>query len=253
MLEGRAVLDVKDLRVAYGELEVLHGVSVAVGDREFVTVLGTNGAGKSTLLRSAAGAMRWRSGSVMFGDVDVRRTPAHRIPNLGIGYAMERGRIFQRQTVASNLELGAYPLGRAGKARRAGLFDRVYELFPVLERKAKLQAGTMSGGERQMLAIGQALMCDPKLLILDEPSAGLAPILVSEVFAALGRLRPEGLSLLLAEQTVDQALSLCDRGYVLEAGRIVLEGPAASLRQDDAVREVYIGVLGQGRDQGPSA
>lgn len=243
------MLEVRDLRVRYGQLEVLHGISIDVADGEYVTVLGTNGAGKSTLLRAAAGAMHFHSGSVRFNGADLARVRPARVSAMGIGYAMERGRIFQRQTVESNLQLGTYPLGRARRGR-GDLWDRVYELFPVLKRKAKHVSGTMSGGERQMLAIAQALMSDPKLLVLDEPSAGLAPLLVSEVFGALDRLRPSGLSLLLAEQVVDQALRLCDRGYVIEAGEVALGGPAECLRSDEAVLEVYVGLLGKDREVG---
>ncbi|HVX21431.1 MAG TPA: ABC transporter ATP-binding protein [Acidimicrobiales bacterium] len=239
------MLEVRDLRVRYGRLEVLHGVSITVQEGEFVTVLGTNGAGKSTLLRACAGAMKVSGGSVSFRDVDLAGVPVHRVARLGLGYAMERGRVFQRQSVDVNLALAALPLGRRNPLK-AELRDRVYQLFPVLKTKAKLPAGTMSGGERQMLAIAQALMSDPKLLVLDEPSAGLAPLLVSEVFGALAQLRPVGLSVLLAEQVVDEALEVCDRGYVLEAGRIVLSKTAEELRKDDAVREAYIGTLGKG-------
>ncbi len=240
------MLDVTDLRVAYGHLEVIHGVSITVGDGEFVALLGSNGAGKSTLLRACSGQLRPRSGSVRFGGVDLSSIPPYRVARLGLGYAMEGKRIFQRQTVEANLELGCYPLGSQRRRRSAELFERVYELFPVLRRKAGLGASTLSGGERQMLAIAQALMSDPRLLVLDEPSAGLAPRLVADVFAVLARLREGGLSLLLAEQTVEQALILCDRGYVLEAGSVALAGAAAGLRANEAVRQVYIGALGHG-------
>jgi branched-chain amino acid transport system ATP-binding protein len=239
------MLEAAEIRAGYGHLEVLHGVSISVAPGEFVALLGANGAGKSTLLRVCSGQLRPRSGAVRFAGADLAGTAAHRVARLGLGYAMEGRRVFERQTVAANLELGAYPLG--GRNRRtAHLFDRVYELFPVLAGKSGRMASTLSGGERQMLAIAQALMTDPKLVVLDEPSAGLAPRLIADVFAALARLRAGGLAMLLAEQTVEQALGLCDRGYVLEAGTVALCGEAAALRADPAVREIYIGALGHG-------
>jgi branched-chain amino acid transport system ATP-binding protein len=245
------MLEIRDLRVGYGHIEVVHGVSLDVKDGEFVVVLGANGAGKSTLLRACSGLLRPRSGHVLFDDVDISRVAPFRAAGLGVGYAMEGRRVFQRQSVESNLELGAYPLRKQGKrARVPQMFERIYALFPVLKAKGKLLAGTMSGGERQMLAIAQALMCDPKLLLLDEPSAGLAPRLVSDVFTALGHLRADGLSLLLAEQTVEDALALCDRGYVLEAGSVVLAASAAELRQNESVSAIYIGSLGHGAQSG---
>jgi branched-chain amino acid transport system ATP-binding protein len=196
--------------------------------------------------------MRIRGGAATFAGADLASVPPHRIASLGLGYAMEGRRIFQRQSVLANLELGAYAL-----ADRRSTFGRqlarIYHLFPVLERKAGLPASTLSGGERQMLAIGQALMSAPRLLVLDEPSAGLAPRLVANVFEALSRLREEGLALLLAEQTVEQALRMCDRAYVLEAGHVALHGTAEELRTNEAVRRVYIGTLGHGAGARSSA
>jgi len=239
------MLEVTDLRFAYGRLEVIHGISLTVGDGEFVAVLGSNGAGKSTLLRACAGQAPVPAGSVRFDGRDLAEVPAHDVVRSGLAYAMEGRRIFQRQSVRANLEVGTYSL--AGRRGRSGaLFDRVFGLFPVLQRKAGQPASTLSGGERQMLAIGQALMSDPRLLVLDEPSAGLAPLLIQQVFGALAQLQREGLALLLAEQTVEQALSLCDRGYVLNAGVVVLNGSASTLRADEGVRAAYIGSLGHG-------
>ena len=239
------MLEVTDVRISYGRLEVVHGVSLTVAPGEFVAVLGSNGAGKSTLLRACSGQLRVRSGAVRFESTDLGRVQPHRMIGLGISAALEGRRIFQRQSVLANLQLGAYTL-RARRAELPRQLARVYRMFPVLERKSGLPASTLSGGERQMLAIGQALMSKPRLLILDEPSAGLAPQLIDEVFDALSQLREEGLALLLAEQTVEQALQVCDRGYVLEAGIAALEGSAADLRTNEAVREVYIGSLGHG-------
>lgn len=246
------MLEVTDLRVGYGHLEVVHGVSLSVASGEFVAVLGSNGAGKSTLLRACAGQMRSRSGAVTFDGHRLGRVPPHKVASLGIACALEGRRIFQRQNVLANLQLGGYSLPDR-RTRIPEQLARVHELFPTLERKAKLPASTLSGGERQMLAIGQALMSAPRLLVLDEPSAGLAPRLVDDVFAALSRLRAEGLALLLAEQTVEQALTLCDRAYVLEAGRVALAGSAESLRNNEAVREVYIGTLGHSASATESA
>jgi branched-chain amino acid transport system ATP-binding protein len=245
MPEASVILQASEVRAGYGHLEVIHGVSLSVAAGEFVALLGANGAGKSTLLRVCAGQLRPRGGTVVFDGTDLATTAPHRVAKLGLGYATEGRRVFERQSVAANLELGAYPLG--GRNRRTGhLFDRVYELFPVLARKAGMMASTLSGGERQMLAVAQALMVDPRLVVLDEPSAGLAPRLIEDVFAALAQLRAGGLAMLLAEQTVEQSLGLCDRGYVLEAGTVALSGDAATLRADPAVREIYIGALGHG-------
>ena len=249
------MLEATRIRAGYGHLEVIHDVSIRVAAGEFVALLGANGAGKSTLLRVCSGQLRPRAGTVGFDGVDLATTAPHRVARLGLGYASEGRRVFERQSVAANLELGAYPLG--GRHRRtAYLFDRVYDLFPVLARKAGLMASTLSGGERQMLAIAQALMIDPRLLVLDEPSAGLAPRLIADVFAALAQLRSGGLAMLLAEQTVEQSLDLCDRGYVLEAGVVALSGDATALIADPTVREIYIGALGHGAapdNTGPGA
>jgi branched-chain amino acid transport system ATP-binding protein len=182
---------------------------------------------------------------VRFDGRDLASIAAHDVARAGLAYAMEGRRIFARQSVRANLEVGSYPLAKR-RSNSGRLFERVFALFPVLERKSGQLASTLSGGERQMLAIGQALMSDPRLLILDEPSAGLAPLLIQQVFAALSQLQQEGLAVLLAEQTVDQALKLCDRGYVLNAGVVVLDGPAATLRADEGVRAAYIGSLGHG-------
>lgn len=245
------MLEVRHLHLAYGYLEVVHGVSLRVDDGEFVAVLGANGAGKSTLLRACAGQIRPRSGQIRFDGHDLTRVAPHQAVRLGIAYATEGRRIFQQQSVRANLEIGSYPLPRR-RTRAQALIDRMFALFPVLERKAQLSAGSLSGGERQMLAIAQALMSDPRLLILDEPSAGLAPLMIDQVFRALDELRADGLSLLLSEQTVEQSLALCDRGYVLDAGNVVLSDSAAILRDDADLRAVYIGSLGHGARTEPS-
>jgi branched-chain amino acid transport system ATP-binding protein len=243
------MFEVMDLKAGYRHLEVLHGVSLHVGDGEVVALLGSNGAGKSTLLKTCAGLLRPRAGQVVFKGVTVSNLAPQKLPGLGIALAMGGHRVFHRQTVQSNLELGSYSVPRS-KRRTRNDFDRVFQLFPVLRTKAHHPASTLSGGERQMLAIAQALMCQPTVLMLDEPSSGLAPRLVSDVFDALRELKREGMSLLLAEQTVEQALGLADRGYVLDAGSVVTEGSSEQLRNDQAVRDAYIGSLGKETEDG---
>jgi branched-chain amino acid transport system ATP-binding protein len=238
------VLEVLDLRTGYGPLEVLHGISLSISDGEFVTILGSNGAGKSTLARTCAGLLKIRAGKVVFNGTSLAHVQRHNVVRLGVGYAVESKRVFTRMTVEDNLALGAYMHGGVrGKVRPR--FDRIMDLFPTLKEKLKHLGSSLSGGERQMLAIAQALMGDPRLLILDEPSSGLAPRLVSQLFTVLAQLKGEGMSLLLAEQAVDQALRACDRGYVLEAGTIALEGTSLELLRNRAVQEVYIGTLGR--------
>jgi len=238
------MFEVIDVRAGYGHLEVLHGVSLHVDEGEVVALLGSNGAGKSSLLNTCAGLIKPRSGQIRFRGTVVSDMPPHKLPGRGIAFAMGGQRVFRRQTVQANLELGAYAIARRRASRDS--FERVFQLFPVLAMKARHPASTLSGGERQMLAIGQALMCRPALLLLDEPSSGLAPLLVGNVFDALRELKSEGLSLLLAEQAVEQALNLADRGYVLEAGNVVLHGTSAELRDNNAVRNAYLGSLGKG-------
>jgi branched-chain amino acid transport system ATP-binding protein len=238
------VFEVIDLRAGYRHLEVLHGVNLHVADGEVVALLGSNGAGKSTLLKTCAGLLRPRTGRVVFQGVTVSDLAPHRLPGVGIALAMGGQRVFHRQTVQANLELGAYAVPRTTR-RTSDDYERVFALFPVLRMKARRPASTLSGGERQMLAIAQALMCHPTMLLLDEPSSGLAPLLVRDVFDALKRLKTEGISLLLAEQTVEQALSLADRGYVLDAGALVTQGSSAQLRSNEAIRQAYMGSLGK--------
>jgi branched-chain amino acid transport system ATP-binding protein len=237
------MFEVIGLKAGYRHLEVLHGVNLHIDDGEVVALLGSNGAGKSTLLKTCAGLLRPTAGQVVFNGVTISNTAPHKLPGIGIALALGGHRVFHRQTVQANLELGAYALPRARRVRND--FERVFRLFPVLGVKARHPASTLSGGERQMLAIGQALMCQPAVLLLDEPSSGLAPLLVANVFDALRQLKQEGMSLLLAEQTVDQALSLADRGYVLDAGSVVTEGTSEQLRNNEAVRDAYIGSLGK--------
>ena len=235
------MLSVEGLVVAYGAVEALHGVDLEVREGEIVTLIGANGAGKTTTLRAVSGLVPPRAGRItLFGD-PLARVPAHRLVRRGMCHVPEGRRIFAGLTVRENLDLGAYTVrGRAELERR---LERVLALFPRLRERLAQAGGTLSGGEQQMLAIGRALMARPRLLLLDEPSLGLAPILVQEIFREIGRInREEGTAILLVEQNATMALSLASRGYVLETGRVVLSGPCASLLADPAVRAAYLGL-----------
>jgi branched-chain amino acid transport system ATP-binding protein len=235
------VLTVEGLVVAYGAVEALHGVDLEVRDGEIVTLIGANGAGKTTTLRAVSGLAAPRAGRIAFLGEPLSRVPAHRLVARGLAHVPEGRRIFTGLTVRENLDLGAYAVrGRAETARR---LERVLALFPRLRERLAQSGGTLSGGEQQMLAIGRALMARPRLLLLDEPSLGLAPILVQEIFREIARInREEGTAILLVEQNATMALSIAARGYVLETGRVVLSGPAASLLADPAVRAAYLGL-----------
>ena len=235
------MLEVRDLAVAYGKHEALHGVSLDVAEGETVVILGANGAGKSTLLKAIAGLVPARPGArVRLADLPVLGLPAHRVLERGIALVPEGRGIFPDLTVAENLMLGAYA-DRARAAEKANL-AKVLDLFPRLAERRRQRVATMSGGERQMVAIGRALMSAPRLLMLDEPSLGLAPVLVAELFDALGRIGAAGMSLLVVEQNVRASLAIADRGYLLEAGRIVGEGPASRLADDPAVQHAFLGM-----------
>jgi ABC-type branched-subunit amino acid transport system ATPase component/ABC-type branched-subunit amino acid transport system permease subunit len=232
------VLEVRDLTAAYDRMEVLHGVSLAVRRGEIVVVIGANGAGKTSTLRAVAGLLRPRRGSVALDGRDITGRPAHWVARHGVVLVPEGRLVFPDQSVLDNLRLGAYARPRC---ERAEALERAFARFPVLAERRHQLAGTLSGGEQQMLAIARGLMARPRLLLLDEPSLGLAPRLVREVFAALERLREEGLTLLVVDQMADAALAVADRGYVLERGRVVLEGAAADLRRDAEVARAYLG------------
>lgn len=234
------MLTVKNLHAFYDRSEVLHGVSIEVGQSEFVCVIGANTAGKSTLLRCISRLIPKATGSITFMGEDLMSLPAHRIPQLGIAHVPEGRHIFPAMTVQDNLLSGGYALGRGIDLRQP--LDRVYALFPRLAERRDQFAGTLSGGEQQMVALGRALILSPKLLILDEPSHGLAPIVVDELHRKLVEIHKDGMSILLVEQNVALTLSVAQRGYVLQSGRIVLEGPAAQLASDDKVREAYLGI-----------
>ena len=233
------MLEVTGLRAGYGAVQVLHGVDLAVGAGEVVALLGSNGAGKSTLNNNISGVFRPFAGSIRFDGAEIGRRPAERIVELGVIQVPEGRRVFPNLSVRENLELGGY---RRGRARRAENLARVSEVFPRLRERWDQLAGTLSGGEQQMLAIGRGLMAEPRLLILDEPSLGLSPVLVEEMFALIGRLHADGLSILLVEQNVFQSLEIADRAFVLENGEIVLSGPAADLMQNPELKKAYLGI-----------
>jgi branched-chain amino acid transport system ATP-binding protein len=232
------LLEVSDIHTYYGAIEALKGVSLTVEEGEVVTLIGSNGAGKSTTLRSISGLTPASSGRVSFGGQEITRVPAHEIVSYGIALAPEGRHCFPRMTVRENLDLGAYH--RRGPEISADL-DRVFTLFPRLHEREKQKAGTMSGGEQQMLAIGRALMARPRLLMLDEPSMGIAPILVQRIYETIGEINKAGVTILLVEQNANYALDISRRGYVLETGRVVLADDSDLLRGDPEVQRAYLG------------
>ena len=232
------MLEVDDIHTAYGSIEALKGVSLKVEEGEVVTLIGSNGAGKSTTLRSISGLTPPRTGSIKFRGEEISTMPAQEIVRLGISQSPEGRRCFQRMTVRENLELGAY-LRR--DANIAGDLDRVFDLFPRLKEREKQKAGTMSGGEQQMLAMGRALMAEPQLLLLDEPSMGLAPILVDRIYETVREINEQGTTILLVEQNANYALDVSTRGYVLETGKVVLADKSAALRENPEVQNAYLG------------
>jgi len=234
------VLRIEGLSVHYGGLRALEGVALQVGDSEFVTIVGPNGAGKTTLLKAISGTVTPQGGRIEYDGQDLLALPAHARAGLGIAHVPEGRKVFPSLTVQENLEMGGYRA--SARARRAETLDAVYRLFPVLrERRAQL-AGTLSGGEQQMLAIGRGLMAQPALLLLDEPSLGLAPRVVDAIFESITKIRErQRLPILLVEQRVVEALELCDRGYVLEAGRLALSGDRRTLLADERVQRAYLG------------
>jgi len=233
-----ALLELEDVDAYYGHIQALSGISLTVERGEIVTLIGSNGAGKTTTLRTVAGAMRPRKGLVRFDGRDLAKVPANQIVRLGIAHAPEGRRIFPRMTVRENLELGAYA---RGKVDLSGDFERVFTLFPRLRERIGQTAGTLSGGEQQMLAIGRALMARPIVLLLDEPSMGLAPVLVELVFKTIQDINAQGMTVLLVEQNAYMALSIAHRGYVLQTGRIVLSDSAKNLAANEMVRKAYLG------------
>ncbi|MEI8105705.1 MAG: ABC transporter ATP-binding protein [Actinomycetes bacterium] len=236
---GAPILVLHDVHTYYGSIHALQGISLEVYEGEIVTLLGANGAGKSTTLRSINGLNRPRNGSIHFEGRDITQTPPHEIVRRGIAQSPEGRRLFPRMSVTENLEMGAFQ--RSDKQGIREDMDRVFELFPRLEERRSQNAGTMSGGEQQMCAIGRALMARPKLLLLDEPSLGLAPIFVERIFEIIHTINQQGTSILLVEQNALMALEAATRGYVMETGKIVLSDSAASLKTNDQVRKTYLG------------
>ena len=233
-----SMLKVEDLHVYYGSIHAIKGVSFEVNEGEIVTLIGANGAGKSTTLNTVAGLMKPRSGAITFEGQQVAGMPASKIVPQGMALCPEGRRVFQQMTVRENLEMGGYtrPAGEISAS-----LDNVFERFPRLKERRKQVAGTLSGGEQQMLAMGRALMSHPKLLMLDEPSMGLAPLLVEQIFDIIRQLHADGTTILLVEQNAQAALAVADRGYVLETGRIVTEGTGAALLESDAIKKAYLG------------
>lgn len=234
------MLDICNLNTFYGKMQALWDVCLQVHDAEIVAIVGSNGAGKTTLLHSISGLLRPASGSVTFLGRRIDGLPSHAIVELGISIVPEGGRVFPDMTVRENLEMGAYPY-HAWERRRETL-EQVYRVFPVLRERGRQLARTLSGGERQMLAIGRALMSKPRLCLFDEPSYGLAPLLVTEIFRIIQELRDQGITVLLVEQNVRRALEIADRAYVLENGRICMEGACSELLESDHVRRAYLGL-----------
>jgi branched-chain amino acid transport system ATP-binding protein len=239
------MLELKDIQVYYGGIRALGGVSLRVEQGELVALIGSNGAGKSTTLKTISGLLRARQGAIFYAGQEITRAATDRIVALGISHCPEGRRIFGSLSVRENLLLGGIPAqGGAARHKRAldQDFERVYELFPRLKERIGQAGGTLSGGEQQMLAIGRALMSRPRLLMLDEPSLGLAPLMVEQVFSVIRELKRQGTTILLVEQSVHHALDVADRAYVIETGRVTLDGPAAELRHNPQVEQSYLGV-----------
>jgi branched-chain amino acid transport system ATP-binding protein len=237
--ETGPVLALEDVHTYYGSIQALKGISLRVDEGEIVTLIGANGAGKTTTLRSINGLNRPRQGRIRFQSEDITHTPAHHIVKRGISQSPEGRRLFPRMSVIENLEMGAFQRSDRGGLRAD--MDRVFELFPRLAERRNQKAGTMSGGEQQMCAIGRALMARPKLLMLDEPSMGLAPIFVDRIFETIVEINTQGTPILLVEQNALMALEVANRGYVLETGRVALEGNASDLKTNEQVRKTYLG------------
>ena len=232
------LLTVNDINVYYGAIHAIKGVSLEVNEGEIVTLIGANGAGKSTTLKTISGLMRPKTGSIEFEGQDITKVPAHQIVKLGISQVPEGRRIFMQMTVKENLEMGAFT---APANSIEASIDNVYKHFPRLKERYKQVAGTLSGGEPQMLAMGRALMNNPKLMMLDEPSMGLAPVLVEDIFEIIHNLHQAGTTILLVEQNAQMALSIADRAYVIETGNVTLSGDAKELMHNDSVRKAYLG------------
>jgi branched-chain amino acid transport system ATP-binding protein len=237
------LLEARHVAIAYGDAPAVWDASLGVDEGEVVAVIGPNGAGKSTLINAVAGLLRWRSGDLRFAGGDLAGVPSHLVCRQGIALVPEGRRLFTRMSVEENLDMGCYR-GEARRARSASL-DRVYALFPILRERRRQIAGSLSGGQQQMVAIGRALMARPRLLLLDEPSLGLAPAVVDQMFETIRTIHAEGVAILLVEQNVARALEIADRAYVLEEGRIVAEGTPAALLGDSRIQQAYLGLTAE--------
>ncbi len=235
------MLKVSDINVYYGAIHALKGISFHVEEGEIVSLIGANGAGKTTTMQTISGLLRSRTGSITFRDTEISKTEPHKIVRMGLAQVPEGRRVFSTMTVQENLEMGAYSLSGKKGATTAQDLEMVFDRFPRLKERRRQVAGTLSGGEQQMLAIGRALMSHPSMLLLDEPSMGLAPLLVQEIFDCIQQVNKGGTTILLVEQNAKMALSVSHRAYVLETGTIVLEGPAADLLANDQVKHAYLG------------
>lgn len=233
------MLKVKDLNVYYGKIHAIKGISFEVKEGEIVTLIGANGAGKTTILQSISKMLKPSEGVIVFKDEDINDIPAHQMLDMGLAHVPEGRRVFSKMTVLENLEMGAYI--RKDEREIKNDLDKIFKRFPRLKERRKQLAGTLSGGEQQMLAIGRALMSNPKLLLMDEPSMGLAPILVDEIFNIITDINKAGTTILLVEQNAHKTLSIADRAYVLETGKIVMQGDAKELLENDDVKSAYLG------------
>jgi branched-chain amino acid transport system ATP-binding protein len=236
-----ALLELKDVHIHYGGIEAVKGIDVAVEQGEVVTIIGANGAGKTTTLKTISGLKHPTTGTIAFQGKPIQGLPAHRVVAMGVGHAPEGRRIFARMSVKENLRMGLYAVGKRAKDAPDAALERVYELFPLLRERQTQAGGTLSGGQQQMLAIGRALMTRPELLMLDEPSMGLAPKLVQQIFDIIVDINKQGTTVLLVEQNAHMALGIADRGYVIESGTIKLEDRADRLLGNDDVRKAYLG------------
>jgi branched-chain amino acid transport system ATP-binding protein len=234
-----AMLEVKDLEVNYGVIKAIKGVSFEVNEGEVISLIGANGAGKTTILHAVSGLLNKTAGTVMFEGKDITKTPAHKIVYMGMSHVPEGRRVFAQLTVLENLKLGAY--SRKDKNELNETLEKVYKSFPRLEERKNQLAGTLSGGEQQMLAMGRALMSHPDIILMDEPSMGLSPIFVNEIFSIIEDVNKDGVTVLLVEQNARKALTIADRAYVLETGSIVKEGNANDLLNDESIRKAYLG------------
>ncbi len=234
-----AMLEIKDIEVYYGMIQAIKGISFEVNEGEVIALIGANGAGKTTILHTITGLLSPKKGSVVFEGKDITKIPAHKIVSLGMAHVPEGRRVFAELSVYENLKMGAYT--RKDKNEVGETLKMVYERFPRLQERKNQLAGTLSGGEQQMLAMGRALMSHPKIIVMDEPSMGLSPILVNEIFDIIQEVSAGGTTVLLVEQNAKKALSIADRAYVLETGNIVLEGKAEELMNDDSIKKAYLG------------